>query len=259
MGFRDFLESKDIFGFEIQHTQRDNDDMLEKPIHQFDVELMMEFLSRKKIGVHEPSLPFMNEIKWGISPGAVKVEVDTGYTFYIKRLGVDKQGSPRWITKKMLQLNRQGHGGLEDIVAQEIHDYAARAANGPIDGPQEGYTPDDLENLVVHLNGKIRRVMKDIFLPVGIKKLSEYAYIISLDVRGQGVESPDQHRVEQNQTAVTYDPEQGTIRVFNYNIESPTGGPHTWSLMENDLDIYFFPSQSRDEIADCLAVHFKYY
>jgi hypothetical protein len=101
--------------------------------------------------------------------------------------------------------------------------------------------------------------MKDVFLPCGIKKLHEYAYLISLNVRGHGVEAPDQRRIEQNQTAVTYDPDQGTIRIFNYNIESPTGGPHQWSLMENDLDIYFFPSQSRDEIADCLMVHFKYY
>jgi len=258
MKFKTFAE-QDIFGFEIKHVDQEADDMLQKPIHQFDLELMMDFLSRKRIGVHEAHSPFMNEIKWGISPGAVKLEVDTGYTFYVKKLGIDKEGAPRWVTKKMLQLNRQGHGGLEDIVAQEIHEQLDKISQGAIDGPQEGYSPDELQSLVIHLERKIKRVMKDVFLPCGIKKLHEYAYIISLDVRGQGVEAPDQRRIEQNQTAVTYDPGQGTIRIFNYNIESPTGGPHQWGLMENDLDLYFFPSQSRDEIAECLMVHFKYY
>jgi hypothetical protein len=259
MSFRNFLESKDIFGFEIQHAEPSGDDMLEKPIHQFDLELMMDLLSRKRIGVHEAHCPFMNEIKWGTQPGAIKLEVDTGYTFYIKKLGIDKQGGPRWVTKKMYQLNRQGHGGVEDIVAQEIYEQISRVAGGTIDGPQEGYSSDELEKLVFHLNGKIKRVMKNVFIPVGIKKLGEYAYVIAMEVRGHGLETQDQKRIEQNHTNITYDPDQGTIRIFNCNIESKVGGPHSWGIMESDLDLYFFPSQSRDEISDCLAIHFKYY
>lgn len=259
MKFRNFLEAIDIFGFEDRLAPAPNDDMFEKPIHQFDLELMMEYLSHKNLGVHQPHCPFMNEIKWGNLPGAIKLEVDTGYTFYIKKLGVDKQGSPRWVTKKMFQLNRQGYGGLEDTVAQEIYEKISVVADGKIDSPQEGYSENDLESLVSHIYDKIKKVMKEIFLPVGIKKMSDHAYIISMEMRGHGVETQGQKRIEQNQTMVTYDPEQGSIRIFNYNIESPTGGPRSWGLMENDIDLYFFPSQERDEIADCLAVHFKYY
>ena len=259
MEFRKFVEDRDIFGFEDNRTPTNPADMLDKPVHQFDTELMMELLIRKTVGVHEGYSQFVNEVKWGNLPGAIKLEVDTGYTFYIKKLGMDKEGNPRWVTKKMLQLNRQGYGGLEDTVAGEIHDHICRLADGPIDSPREGYSEDELESLVNNINTKIKRVMKQIFIPVGVKKLGEYAYIISMEVRGHGLEAQDQKRVEQNQTVVTYDQNQGTIRIFNYNIESPTGGPHKWELMENDLDLYFFPSQERDEISDCLAVHFRYY
>jgi hypothetical protein len=260
MRFRRFFEATDIFGFEPKQSGTDPDDnMLARPIQQFDLELMMEFLVRKKLGMQEAFCPFVSEIQWGKEPGSIKLEVDTGLTFYIKKLGIDKTGNPRWVTKKMFQLNRQGYGGLEDSVAQEVYEHISQIAHSRIDAPAEGYAPEDLEHLVTHLENKIKRIAKDIFMPAGIKKLSEYAYIIKLDVRASGLETQDQKRVEQNQTVVTYDKEQGTIRVFNYNVESPTGGPHRWELMENDLDIYFFPTQDREEISECLAVHFKYY
>jgi hypothetical protein len=58
---------------------------------------------------------------------------------------------------------------------------------------------------------------------------------------------------------VTYDREAGTIRVTNYNIKSPVGKRHSWKIYPNDLDLYFFPSQDRDEISETVAVHMKYY
>lgn len=260
MEFKRWFEAVDIFGFDAQMSNTPADDnMLSKPIHQFDLELMMDLLAQKSVGLHEALQPFVSETQWGRETGAVKLEVDTGLTFYIKRLGIDKVGNPRWITKKMFQLNRQGYGGLEDSVAQEVHGHIVNAFEQNVDSPRDDYSNDDLENLTTHLYNKIKRTMKDIFIPAGIKKVTEYAYIISLDLRGHGLEAQDQRRIEQNQTMVSYDQEQGTIRIFNYNIESETGRHHRWELMENDLDIYFFPSQDREEISECLAIHFKYY
>lgn len=260
MRFRKFFEATDIFGFEPSLSGIDPDDnMLSRPIQQFNLELMMELLSNKKIGMQKAYVPFVSEIQWGNEPGAIKLEVDTGLTFYIKKLGVDKIGGHRWVTKKMFQLNRQGYGGLEDSVSQEIYEHLDKLSQSRIDAPSEVYEAEDLENLVIHLQNKMKRIAKDIFVPAGIKKLSEYAYVISMDVRGMGLEAQSQRRVEQNQTVVTYDKEQGTIRIFNYNIESPVGGPHKWQIMESDLDIYFFPTQDREEISECIAVHFKYY
>ena len=86
-----------------------------------------------------------------------------------------------------------------------------------------------------------------------------YAYIIAFGVRGQGLEARSQQRVEQNQTLVAYDQEQGTIRITNYNLQSPTGRGHEFKINQNDLDLYFFPSQDKDEISETIAVHMRYY
>lgn len=259
MRFKTWFEGTDIFGFDALRDDQNqqSEEFLGKPIRQFDLELMMELLSRKSVGIEHPHQKFMNEIQWGNQPGAVKLEVDTGFTFYIKKLGKDMQGNPRWATKRMFQLNRSGYGGLEDVVAQEVHPQILRIYNSPLDAPLAEY--EDLENLVTHIANKIKRCGKDIFLYQGIKKLSENAYIIAFELRGHGLETQDQRRIEQNHTMVAFDPEQGTIRITNFNIESDVGRNRSWQLMENDLDIYFFPSQDREEISECLAVHMKYY
>lgn len=257
--FKTYFEATDIFGFEPKRVEisASSDNLLNKPIRQFNIELMMDLLSKKRIGVFEAHMPFLHEIRWGSQPGAIKLEIDTGYTFYIKKLGMDRQGNPRWITKKMFQLNRQGYGGMEDVVAQEIYEHIEKYSTQNIETPSNTY--HDLDSLVRQIYEKIRRTGKVIFLPEGVRKLSDDAYIIKFGVRGQGLESPGHTRVEQNQTMVTYDREAGTIRVTNYNIKSPVGKRAEWKIYPSDLDLYFFPSQDRDEISETVAIHMKYY
>lgn len=258
--FRGFFEATDIFGFDRDRERPDQDptdNLLTKPIKQFDVELMMDLLARKQIGAFEPKLDYMNEIRWGTQPGAIKLEIDTGYTFFIKKLAMDKSGNPRWYTKKSFQLNRQGYGGYEDAVAQEIFEELKRHADGGIATAPERY--DELGDLANHIYSKIKRTCRDIFIPEGIKKLSDDAYILTFGVRGHGLEFRNQQRVEQNQTLVSYDNDQGTIRITNYNLLSGTGKAHEFKINQNDLDLYFFPSQSKDEISEPVAVFMKYY
>lgn len=256
--FKRFFEGTDIFGFDHDRAKDEPDDnMLSRPIRQFDLEVMMEILARKDINGTEPYMPFMNEIRWGNHPGAIKLEVDTGYTFYIKKLATDRQGNPRWVAKRVFQLNRQGYGGLEDAVAHEVYEHLKNYSDSMIEAPVEEYK--DLENLVQHIYNKVKRTSKNIFIPEGIKKISEHVYIIKLGVRGHGVQEMDQMRTEQNQTMVSYDPAQGTIRITNYNLSSPVGGPHDWQIGVNDFDLYFFPTQDRDEISETVSVHLKYY
>jgi|688.fasta_scaffold21308_10 hypothetical protein len=257
--FRHFFEATDIFGFEPKRAEFSaaGGDLLEKPIRQFNIELMMDLLGKKRLGVFEANVPFLNEIRWGDQPGAIKLEIDTGYTFYIKKLAMDRQGSPRWVTKRMFQLNRQGYGGMEDVVAQEIFEHLQKYSTQNIETPSDSY--DGLDGLVGSIYDKIKRTGKAIFYPEGVRKLNDDAYIIKFGVRGQGLESTGHTRVEQNQTMVTYDRSAGTIRVTNYNIKSPVGKRVSWNIYPNDLDLYFFPSQDRDEISETIAVHMKYY
>lgn len=258
LSFKKFFEATDIFGFEAKREPEERHDQLEnKPVNQFNIELMMDFLSKKRIGVHHPRMPFLHEIRWGDQPGSVMLDIDTGYTFYIKKLAMDKQGNPRWVAKKMFQLNRQGYGGLEDKVAQEIYEQIKQCYDSKIEAPVEDYK--ELEALVHHIYDKLKRTSKIIFLPEGIRKIHDDAFIIKFGVRGSGIEAPDHTRVEQNQTMISYDRQAGTIRITNYNLESPVGGSHSWDIGLNDLDLFFFPTQDRDEISECLAVHMKYY
>jgi len=257
--FRKFVEDTDIFGFEPEKNQENPDDsMYERPINQFDIDLMMEYLSKKSMPAGlKPHTNFISEMQWGTEPGAVKLEIDTGLTFYIKRFNHDLQGSPRWVTKRMFQLNRHGYGGLEDAVAQEAFNHLEKYYRKEMDAPQKNY--DELENLVLHISNKLKRTSKDFFMYEGIKKLTDNNYIIAFGVGGHGVETQDHQRVEQNHTQITYDESAGTIRVTNFNIESPVGRAHKWALMPVDVDLYFFPTQDREEISECLAVHMKYY
>lgn len=258
MRFKKFIEATDIFGFGVDKPEeRDDEDLLNRPIHQFDIELMMELLSKKSLGADRPYSDYPNEIQWGSNPGAVKLWVDPGYTFYVKKMGIDKGGHPRWITKRMFQMNRTGYGGLEDAVAQEVYEHLQRVHNGPLDAPIDEYK--DLENLVTHISNKIKRTAKSVFLYEGIKKLGDNNYLIVCSLRGHGLELPGHQRAEQNMTQVSYDSELGTIRVTNYCAESPVGGPHKWEITPSDLDVYFFPTQSREEIGECVSVHMKYY
>jgi hypothetical protein len=258
MRFRKYFEATDIFGFESKKSEPNPESaFLSKPVKQFNVELMMDFLSQKNLGAFGPSMPFLHEIRWGNQPGSMKLEVDTGYTFYLKKLGIDKQGNPRWVTKRMFQLNRQGYGGTEDAVAQEVFEQIQKYSTSNIESPVEEYK--DLENLVDNIYKKVIRTSKPIFMPEGIRKLHDDAYILKFGVRGSGLEASSQTRVEQNQTLISYDREAGTIRVTNYNIKSPVGRRHAWKIYPNDLDLYFFPTQDRDEISETVAVHMKYY
>lgn len=259
--FKTFFEATDIFGFDAKHTPPESgvEAMLERPINTFNIELMMEILSHKSLNGIGPHSNFLTEIQWGVEPGATKLEVDTGYTFYIKKLGIDKQGAPCWVAKKMFQLNRQGYGGMEDAVAHEIYEEIEKAYNSPQVAPQGEFGEKELENLVMHVMNKVKRTARNIFIYEGIRKVQDNVYLIKMGVRGHGVETPWHTRVEENLTQIHYDPKTGLINVTNFNIDSPTGGRHSWDIGMKDLDLHFFPNQERDEISECVAVHMKYY
>lgn len=246
------------FGFDKpKEDEGPTDEREGKPLRAFDTELMMRFLSRHKIGVVEAVVPFMNEIQWGNRCGAVKLEVNNRMQFLFHKLGRDLEGNPRWVTKKTFQLNRRGYGGFEESVAEEVYKYIQKIAQGGLEGPDQNF--DKLPQISEYIAAKLKQSAKSIFIYEGIKKVNDQNYQIIFGVRGQGVQAPGQKRVEQNVTDLSYDEQCGTIRIRNYNIESPVGRAHSWSVMPAHLDLYFFPSQHQSEMAEPLSVHLKYY
>lgn len=258
LSFKKFWEATDIFGFEREKTiEHPDDSLFTKPIEQFNIEEMMDLLKGKSLGAVNAEVTFPNVIQWGFLPGSVKLECDPGYRFSIKKLGIDKQGNHRWVTSKMFQLNRNGFGGYEDSVAQEVFEHIEKVAKSMIDAAPEDYK--DLDNLVHNIYSKLKRTAKDIFIPEGIKKLHDDCYIVNFGVRAHGLEARNQQRVEQNQTMVVYDRSQGTIRILNYNLLSGTGRQHEFKTGLPEFEAYFFPSQSRDDISEVIATRMKYY
>ena len=129
----------------------------------------------------------------------------------------------------------------------------------PIDSINEEYQPKDLRNLVIRMAFTLREVARDIFVYEGVREVNDSEYIIRFSVRGHGVESPDHGKVEENQTLVSYNDEEGLIRILNYNIESTNGKSRDWAIKPSDTDLLFLPSQSIDEIVETMATTMRWY
>lgn len=258
--FQDWLvkEGKvDIFGFDKEIKVEKKDPKDDKPVKQINIESMMNYLARFPLGVKQPNIKFMNEIHWGEGPGSIRIWVGTGLNVMIERKGLDLQGVPRWITKKVFQLDQTGYGGFEEAIGEDLIKVLKEVDQKQLDYPKDNY--DELDRLVGAMASAIRRTARDIFIFEGIKMLDENSYIIRLAVRGHGIEAQGHRRVEENQTHVHYDKKSGTIRVWNFNVESNVGGNHAWELMPTDTDWYFFPTQPREEIVETLANTLHWY
>jgi len=172
--FRDFFEATDIFGFDsipvsdVEYQPIDN-----LPLRFFNLEYLMEILKSKRINSYDANDKFINEIQWGNRLGSVKLEVDTGFTFFIKKLAFDLEGNPRWIGKKVLQLNRKGLGGYEESVAAEILGALKGCIKEQVESPIKDY--DKLERLVEKMGTTMRRVAQEKFLFKKIKKQSNHS------------------------------------------------------------------------------------
>mgnify|MGYP006908275071 CR=1 FL=1 len=257
-GFQYWLvkEGKDIFGFEknLELEKKKPED--EKPIIQFNVEEMMDLLAMHSLGAKQPFIRFSNEIHWGRGNGALRLWMGTGLNIMIERQGIDLNGTPRWICKRLYQIDPSGYGGFEDAVAEELLEQLKKIDESELDSPSREY--EDLEGLVASMASVIRRTARDIFIFEGIRKIDQYNYIIRLGVRGHGIEAQDQQRVEENQTHVSYDKNSGVIRLLNYNVES-SKAQHEWAIMVTDTDLNFFPTQTREEIVETIANTLHWY
>lgn len=256
--FKEWLiaEKHDIFGFEKKIMPEPPKPADENPVHQVDIEQMMEMLAKHKIAEKRPFVKFVNEVHWGTGTGALRVWLGTGLNMMIDRKIVDLEGQERWITKRIFQINQTGYGGHEDAIVQEVLNQLEWIDEQQLDSPKADF--DELEGLVATMASKIRRTARDIFIFEGVMQVDVNTYIIRLGVRGQGVEAQDQQRVEENQTVIHFNKDTGVIRLTNYNVESPVGS-HKWELLPNDTDIYFAPTQARDEITETIANTLHWY
>ena len=252
------FEGKDIFGFERENEKferkKDSDD---NPILYFSLEEMMNRLCSYEVGIKEPNLKFINEIHWGENTGAIRVRLGTAFNLMIERCGFDLTGNKRWYTKKCYQINQNNYGGFEDAVADEIIEEVRKIDKSKLDSATSAW--EGCEKMVIEVASKVRRTAKEIFIFEGVRKNAENQYILRLGVGNQGVETQDQRRVLENQTTIVYMEKEGIIRISNTNIESDVGKAPSWEIQPQDTDYYFAPTQSNQEIAECLATTLHWY
>jgi len=230
----------------------------EHPIHRFDIEEMGTYLAMRKLGGFLPcKVQYVNQYVWGENVGAVRIRINTGLQLLVDRKGVDLLGNERWLAKKSFQINREGYGGYEDVVAGEIFEVVKEVHSLPLDVPAEDWP--NLERTVVNLANKLQRTAKEILVFENITKINSSRYIIVFGVRGHGVAAQDHRRVEQNITEVIFDEHSGALRIFNTNVESDVGGRHGWELMPNDQDFFFFHTQDNEEISEVVSTPMKFY
>jgi hypothetical protein len=256
MSLKTYIEAVADFGFE-RKKEPEQSVSDSKPIDSFNLEEMMQLVAAKKVGTFRPRSNFVNELQWGERHGAIRLEVGPNYTFEIQRLGFDLEGNRRWVTKKLFQLDRRGFGGYEESVAEEIHDEILDVFADDMGSPLKDY--EKLENLVMKVAEKMKLVAQEKFLFTGIRKINKDAYIIIFEVASGGVETRDHLRVDQLQTWMGYDSATGMIRVLMQKVASPVGGSRDWKIQPADMNLFFFPSQGRDEIAECVATKFRYF
>lgn len=258
MEFKNWLEWAD-FGFEKVKAPSLVDGLVKKedPVHPFDIEELFTYLAMRKLGPHNPNAKFVNEMVWGNGVGAMRVIINSDLQAMIDKKGIDLAGNERWLTKRLFQVNRDGYGGFESIVADEIYEELENSYHQPLDVASSDYR--ELERLVVGLAAKMQKVAKDIFMFENIVKIDDNRYIIVFNYRGAGAGGPGNRKEEENLTEVIYNKEDGTIRIFNFNVESDNGRNRSWEITPSDKDFYFFPSQDKNEILEVLAVPMKYY
>jgi hypothetical protein len=258
LGFKTYMETLANYGVDRRIKDRNEEQRPEKenPINFFDLEYMRDMLCERMLGEMHPFSRFVNEVQWGDGPGALRFNIDPKTGVYIERLGVDLSGEKRWCTKKYFQINRHGYGGFEEVVTQELFDHLQEIYKDPMDSPSADYR--DLKMLVINMAERLRKEARPLFLFDRIAKMDENRYLICFNVRGQGVQAPGQTRIEKNVTDVNYYPNEGYIRVINYNYESPLG-EHKWEVSGPDMNLFYFPTQSRDEIIDPVATNLRFY
>ncbi len=77
-------------------------------------------------------------------------------------------------------------------------------------------------------------------------------------MRGAGVQGAGQVRLEQLMIEMVYNPETGSIKMFQSGVESSLG-EHKWALTPSNFQLEFMPSQSSEEICCVISTIMKYF
>jgi len=255
-----FTKSADeMFGFDTKaglNTNRPTDrseDVL-KPL-SFDI-LLGELVHLGNVGTKSPRRTFTDHIEWGDQPGAWTMDVSPlgSLRVTLRKLVTDIKGDPHWICKKVIPLAGQEftEGKAREVnLAHTIHTELNNLDRKTMLEAPKDYYPE-FRRLVIRVSDAIRKDHPIIMVNEGIRKVSDQYYIIYLSYRGHGVELPTQLRCEQFDINMVFQPERGILHCWGCEIVSRTR-QHEWKSRVSRWDEVFMPTQSEEEITDCIV------
>ena len=152
-------------------------------------------MAQHQLGELEPDRKFIDNVQWGQGVGSIRLRFGTKFYVIIERMNYDLKGQPVWLTKKTFNMNREWFAGKEEVIAEELLKELNKIIGGPLDAPIDNYS--DLERLVTTIAQRTSAVVNDPLYFDEIRKLNDHEYILKFDVRGHGLQAPNQRRVEQ--------------------------------------------------------------
>lgn len=254
----------ELFGFDSRKSLNNNriqdmSDEVFKPL-RFDL-LINELVHLGPVNTKSPIKKFNDQVEWGDQPGAwtAVVSPEGSLRFTLRKLSADIEGDPIWVCKKVVPLQGQEFVNSEfkeTNIAHVIFSELTTLDNEMLDAPKD-YFPE-FERLVIRISDATRRDHPIIFVHEGIKKINDFNYIIYHSYRGHGVELPSALRCEQFDINCSFSPSKGTIRIWGNEIISRTK-QHEWRQRTPRWNEMFMPSQSQQEITDCITKLFSTY
>lgn len=249
-------EKADIFGFDKQR-QKSEKGFVSMGAMGFKPEMIMDELARVSLGIKKPVHDWCSKVQWGTDTGSLKVEIGTfgSLKINVERKINDLEGNEIWLCKRVIAVNKTKFGNEQDVVAS-IHDTLKEVDGEMINMPIKDF--DRLENLVVSLATQMKIKAPRFFMTEGIKKVNKNHYLIHWAMNGLGAEAPTARRVEQFDVHIQFIPETGIIRSWGCDISSPMR-QHLWQIQPSEWNLYFAPTQPKQEIIESIVRAFEAY
>ncbi len=145
-----------------------------------------------------------------------------------------------------------------DVLISKLYESLHEIDGTLVDGPSNTF--GELEKLVLKVAVTIRRdTTQKIFMYEGIRRLAEgFHYIIHFGCSGMGVQRKDQKRLDQFQINMSYNKNEGTIKVIGQDVGDSLP-QHRWIIDTPEFLEYFMPSQPAEEIANAILTCINLY
>lgn len=260
--FRQWLESRDIFGFEGEKEDRPKE-VKEEPIISMNAEVIIETMLGTEIEGRKAFSDYPDQIQWGREPGAMQMVISPLGSFksIVRKLQTNLKGESVWVCKKIIPYKDIMHSNVrfDETFAMDLFEQIEEISKGEIEAPVGDY--GGLESLTLKMANKCVRkdVLPEIFVFRGVRQIKKNEnYVIFFEPRGHGVEAPGSARVEQFMIDMSFDGKTGIIRSFGHDVQSPARG-HVWYPQPSEWDEYFSPNQDENEIVQAISSAFSTY